>query len=241
MAIATSADSRDPYGILGLGYDTLESWADDGQRTPYKNLLDQMVEQQLIDEPIFSLWLDDLGASHGVILFGGVDNTRYTGELVTLPVVPPESGIYNVYAVEWTYLGFQTSNGETALTADTFSVSAVLDSGTDLTWVPTALMEEIVRILPLTTSGTSSTGVISYTVPCSAKSDEGSFSFGFPGGLKVAVPIAEMVLPWDGDTCLWGMSAISSGFVLGDTFLRSAYVVYDQGNNEIGLAQSAVV
>ena len=39
--------------------------------------------------------------------------------------------------------------------------------------------------------------------------------------------------------CLFGITSISSATaVLGDTFLRSAYVVFDLDNNEISLAQT---
>lgn len=39
--------------------------------------------------------------------------------------------------------------------------------------------------------------------------------------------------------CLFGLSPSGNGVnVLGDTFLRSAYVVYDINNNQISMAQS---
>ena len=39
--------------------------------------------------------------------------------------------------------------------------------------------------------------------------------------------------------CLFGIFPTNNGAkVLGDTFLRSAYVVYDMNNNEVSLAQS---
>ncbi|KAA8570034.1 hypothetical protein EYC84_002371 [Monilinia fructicola] len=46
-------------------------------------------------------------------------------------------------------------------------------------------------------------------------------------------------LPFSGEACAFGIFNGSDGYyVLGDTFLRSAYVVYDLDNNQVGLAQA---
>lgn len=46
-------------------------------------------------------------------------------------------------------------------------------------------------------------------------------------------------LPYDSPKCLFGILRFrDNGGLLGDTFLRSAYVVYNLDNNEISLAQS---
>lgn len=95
-------------------------------------------------------------------------------------------------------------------------------------------------------------------VPCSYASSKAFFTFNFggDGGPAIQVPMSEFVTPIlteDGTTpkfphgggpaCSFGL--MSSGpaspntpILLGDSFLRSAYVVYDLANNQIAMAQT---
>lgn len=78
-----------------------------------------------------------------------------------------------------------------------------------------------------------------------------NYGFGGPGGPTIKVGVSELVLPLtlpngrvptfsNGDTaCQLGIQAAGDLPVLfGDTFLRSAYAVYDLDNNRIALAQT---
>jgi hypothetical protein len=99
---------------------------------------------------------------------------------------------------------------------------------------------------------------------CSARSMTGSFTFGFagPNGPKIEVPISQLILPLvlngtavpatvgfpdapaDEQLCQLAISprsALGRGPIqalLGDAFLRSAYVVFDLANERIGMAQT---
>ena len=91
-------------------------------------------------------------------------------------------------------------------------------------------------------------------VACKQSSSKSYFSFGFggPNGVVISVSMSELVLPTaigklssgpnkGEDACLFHILPISSNspvFILGDAFLRSAYVVYDLVNNEVGMAQT---
>lgn len=91
-------------------------------------------------------------------------------------------------------------------------------------------------------------------VPCSVGTKNGSLIYGFSGstGPKITVPVSELILPLTDssgssptyrngeEACTLGiMSSGSTGVsLLGDTFLRSAYVVYDLANNMIALANT---
>lgn len=95
-----------------------------------------------------------------------------------------------------------------------------------------------------------------YIVPCSlaASTDVLSFGFGGNGGPTIKVSFSEFVTPvynedgsqptfrnGRGPVCTWGLlpsGDASQPILLGDTFLRSAYVVYDLANNQIGMAQT---
>jgi elongation factor G len=90
-------------------------------------------------------------------------------------------------------------------------------------------------------------------IPCSMARSAGVFTFGFAGvnGPRISVDMTELVLPlttgqappflsgpYKGQAaCEFGIQNFTSDpFLLGDTFLRSAYVVYDLVNNEVGIA-----
>jgi len=90
-------------------------------------------------------------------------------------------------------------------------------------------------------------------VKCSVANDaaEFSFTFGGSGGPVVNVSLSEFAFPLtnqdgspatfnDGSpACQFGIEAAGSDPILfGDTFLRSAYVVYDLQDNTIGIAQT---
>ena len=93
-------------------------------------------------------------------------------------------------------------------------------------------------------------------MPCSLANSPDVFSFGFGGngGPTIKVSFGEFVTPiynddgsqptfrnGAGTVCTWGLLPSgdpSQPIILGDTFLRSAYVVYDLTNNQIGIAQT---
>jgi hypothetical protein len=87
-------------------------------------------------------------------------------------------------------------------------------------------------------------------VPCSLASNSTALNFTFTSPM-ISVTMNELVIPVtasngrqltfsDGTAaCLFGIApAGSSTPVMGDTFIRSAYLVYDLANNEISIAQT---
>ena len=79
-------------------------------------------------------------------------------------------------------------------------------------------------------------------VDCNLANQQGSLEFTFSGP-TISVPLNELVIvagySRGRPVCILGIGpADNSVCVLGDTFLRSAYVVYDLENNQIGIAQT---
>jgi len=58
MGLAVGGSDSDTYGIMGLGFDTLEATS-----SKYPSIMDDMVSQGLIGSLSYSLWLDDLRKS----------------------------------------------------------------------------------------------------------------------------------------------------------------------------------
>ena len=183
-----------------------------------------------IADPSLCVFLE---ASTGTILFGGYDSSKYTGNLATLPIIPNANGVYDALEVTLSSVALTDDSGTTTYTADGFSESVLLDSGTSLASVPSDVFSSLIQYFDLQPAGSGSSR---YLVNCDIGSSQGSLDFGFDG-VTIQVPFSELALPNGGSSsCYFGLT--SGGSTLGDTFLRSAYVVYDLGNKQISLAQT---
>lgn len=206
----------------------------------YPNLPRAMVEKGLIKSNAYSLWLNDLEANTGSILFGGVNKAKYHGNLETLPVQPVDGG-YSEFFIALTGVAFASDSKSHSYSSKTLPAAVLLDSGSSLTYLPNTLADDIYRDLGVFYD--SSTGV-GY-VPCSVADENIKISYTFSSP-TISVGIDELVIDSgpihfkDGtEACVFGIvPAGDSTAVLGDTFLRSAYVVYDLANNEISLAST---
>jgi hypothetical protein len=226
--------SSSPEGILGIGYAINEVAVGRAGLQPYPNLPEKLVNDGTISSNAYSLWLNDLDASTGSILFGGVDTDKYHGELQTLPIIP-ERGAYAEFVIALTGMG---ENGQNASLFANQNVPVLLDSGSSLMYLP----DNVVRSLYQKYSAQYDSSQGAAYVDCKLADEKGSLDFFF-SGVHISVPLNELVIvaavSRGRPVCILGIGpAGSSVAVLGDTFLRSAYVVYDLANNEISLAQT---
>lgn len=228
MATATA----DTYsGILGLGH---------GEGTiSYKNFIDQLQAQGVTETKAFSLALGSKDEQEGVVIFGGVDTGKYAGRLRALPIIPAQAAPGGVtrYWIRMNAVGFTTPDG-TPRQYRNSAMDIFLDSGSTLTLLPPAMVETIASNFGGRPS-TSSSGL--YLVDCSLARASGSLDFAFEG-VTIRVPLHEIVresVTSSGSSCYLGIQASDRFTLLGDTFLRSAYAVFDQTSNAIYLAQYA--
>lgn len=251
MGLAT--DSSIGVGIMGIGYNHSEANVDTGNGTLYANLPQAMQNAGLINANAYSLWLNDLQASTGSILFGGIDTAKYSGDLISVQIYPSQlqngQTVFTSFTVAFTSLSATSSSGTDQLTPSNYAEAAILDSGTTITLLPDDVAEVVFEELGATVSEELGATV----VPCALADKNGSLTYGFggSGGPSISVAVSQLVLPLtlpdgrvpqysDGaDACQLGIQAAGDLPVLfGDTFLRSAYVVYDLDNNRIALAQT---
>ncbi len=232
--------STNTQGILGIGYPLNEVQVNRAGRAPYRNLPAQLVADGFIQSNAYSLWLNDLDASTGNILFGGVDQEKYSGTLQTLPI-QSEQGLFAEFLITLTKLEL----GDTPIPgADSLAQAVLLDTGSSLTYLPDPIVDAIFNQVGAQYDSEQGAAY----VPCSLANNQTKFRFTFSQP-AIEVDMNEMVLDLfttsgrrpvtsSGVTvCLFGIAPAGQGTtVLGDTFLRSAYVVYDLENNEISLA-----
>ena len=236
FGVATQSSSK--IAVLGVGMTGLETtYSGKKVSSPYEyaNLPMALKESGQIHTALFSLFLNDLTASTGSILFGAVDTSKFSGNLYTLPMVNiyAGSGFDNPVEYEVTLqgLGLSSSSSETTITTTKFA--ALLDSGTTLTILPTSLMDLVVDALKA--SYDSSVGY--YEIECDSTSDQ-NMVFDF-GGFHISVPLSDFVIDSSSGKCYLGFQGASQSFViLGDVFLSNAYAVFDIDNYEISLGQA---
>ncbi|KAI0474861.1 mitochondrial elongation factor g 1-like protein [Xylaria cf. heliscus] len=253
VTMGLGLDTDIAYGLVGVGYASNEASAQSDEI--YDNLPIVMRNEGQIKTNAYSLWLNDLDASKGNILFGGIDTDKYTGDLIRIDVQKDaRSEQFTAFTVKLTSLQAHSSSGNDALSSSSFPVPVVLDSGTTFSYLPQDLAEEVWQEVGADYYLIGQQGGGAPLVPCALANNQGYFTFGFGGngGPAIKVSMDELVIPlttggsipfpsgpYEGQSaCEFGIQNISSGssFLLGDTFLRSAYVVYDLENNEIGLA-----
>ncbi|KAJ5902481.1 hypothetical protein N7495_003009 [Penicillium taxi] len=232
--------SSSSEGVLGIGYPLNEAQVDINGDNTYANLPKAMKNNGLIKSTAYSLWLNDLDANTGSILFGGVNSDKYHGTLETIPIQESD-GYYTQFVIALTGVKLSNSSGTTTFSSSNLPTAVLLDSGSSLTYLPDSIVESIYNDLSVTYESSSGIGY----VPCSMANENINISYTFSSPV-INVGISELVLD-TGDlyftnkekACVFGIvPAGSSTSVLGDTFLRSAYVVYDLTNNEISLANT---
>lgn len=208
---------------------------------------------------------NDLYATSGTILFGGIDSAKFLGSLATLPIKPmPNAENTNVtsYAVA---IKSVSATGVKVPSVAPQSVG-ILDSGSTISLIPDSLVKPIqdkFGVIVVQIQGQAAPPMID----CAWKGSKGDgilISFEFDNK-TIKVPIADMAIDSLPDelqqilksndapsgfrswtrACLFGLGGSSAFgvrddqfYLLGDTFLRSAYVTYDMANQQIGLAQS---
>ena len=160
-----------------------------------------------------------------------------------------ETGQIDSFTVAFTSLSAKSSSGEDQLTPSGYAAAAILDSGTTITLLPNDIVDLVYEEL----GATVSEELDAVVVPCSLADHDGTINYGFggTGGPVIEVAVSQLVLPLylengeipqytnGEDACQLGIEAAGDLPVLfGDTFLRSAYVVYDLINNRIALAQT---
>ncbi|KAK4227930.1 putative aspartic-type endopeptidase opsB [Podospora fimiseda] len=230
--------SSNSQGILGIGYPLNEVQVGRAGLRPYNNLPLQMVEEGLIQSNAYSLWLNDLDANTGNILFGGVDTEKYHPPLLSLPV-ESEAGVYAEFLI--TLTKFQLGNNQIG---GDLALAVLLDTGSSLTYLPDTMVQEIYNAVGAQYDSDANAAY----VPCSLARDRTLLNFTFSSP-TISVEMNELVLDLITSSgrrptfsngvaaCLFGIAPAGTGTnVLGDTFLRSAYVVYDLENNLISLA-----
>jgi len=174
---------------------------------------------------VFSVWLDSSsGDSRSKLILGGLDTTLYTGSISYTPVVEL-SGALLYYTV---VLNSIKVNGASVSSCTTAApCTAIVDTGTSLLIGPTADINEIANSLNLN------------NVACNDLSNLPNIQITL-GSITLALTPQSYIIPDGSGGCSLGFdTSTDSLWILGDTFIRQFYTIFDRAQNRVGFAALA--
>jgi len=206
-------------GILGLGYDTISV---NSIVPPFY----EMVNQGLLDDPVFAFYLSDSEADDSEVTFGGVNTDHYTGNMYEIPL---RRKAY--WEVDLDAISFGDAKAELADTG------VILDTGTSLIILPSTIAELLNKEIGATKGYGGQ-----YSIECEKRDSLPDLTFTL-SGLDFAISPYDYILEVSGSciSTFTGMDIPAPAgplAILGDAFLRKWYSVYDLKNNKVGLAQA---
>ncbi|KAI8342998.1 aspartic peptidase domain-containing protein [Chlamydoabsidia padenii] len=249
-----SPDVPTVNGILGLGFPSLTNH--------YNPFVFSLVEQGHLDQPVFSIQMGamtDQGWA-GEIVLGGVDE-EYQDDLLYVPLVPQK----NEYSYWMVYgQGIQLGKHDDQILHHiplSPRRGLIIDTGTTLTYMEKELAELIVTsaaghhaVLMDQTTGT-------YIIDCQMYQTDQRLELELTTQeeqepVRLMVPMRDLVIPLNADhsqqatQCMFGIAPWNQGnsnnkslerdgipmMLIGDSILRSTYLVFDMEKRQIGFA-----
>ncbi|KAK9410224.1 pepsin A-like [Crotalus adamanteus] len=208
-----------PYdGILGLAFPRLAA----SGATP---VFDNMMSEGLVSQDLFSVFLSSDEQGGSFVMFGGIDDSYYTGNLNWVPLSAELFWEITLDSI--------TANGQSI--ACSGGCQAVVDTGTSLLAGPTNGIASIQNFI-----GGSQDSNGQYIVNCNAINQLPDIVFTI-NGIEYPVPASAYIRQFQ-SYCQSGFQDIpfqADFWILGDIFIRQYYCVFDRANNQVGLAPIA--
>ncbi|CAD6193370.1 unnamed protein product [Caenorhabditis auriculariae] len=208
-------------GILGLAFTSL---AVDGVVPPLINA----INQGLLDQPLFTVWLEHRGSLNnvggGVFTYGAVDTTN-CGPLIAYQKLSSA-----------TYFQFKASHFTLGSYQNTKSYEVISDTGTSFLGGP----ENVISGLAKAAGAKWHASEEVYYIPCNA--NPGPLNITIGSNLYSIQPV-NYIVDTGNNQCLFGAFPFDFGgfgpsWILGDPFIRQYCNIYDLGNKQIGFAPS---
>ncbi|TVY21466.1 Aspergillopepsin-1 [Lachnellula arida] len=221
-------------GLLGLAFGSINTVTPTAVATPVENMITQQdipQNAELFTAKLGS-WRDandpDKGASF--YTFGYIDQATVTasGQDIAYTPVDNSQGFWMFNSTSATVNG--TSVAQSGNTA-------IADTGTTLALVSDAVCEAIYKAIPGSTYDSTQQG---WTYPSSTTADQLPVVTFAVGDKQFAVQKEDLGFADAGNNMVYGgiQSRGTMTFdILGDTFLKSIYAIFDQGNTRFGAVQ----
>lgn len=207
-------------GLLGLGFKTISQYQ---IPTPFE----AMIDQKLISEPVFAFYLQKDASVQGELVFGGIDQSHYTGELVNVPLT---SETYWEVSLDSMKYGSSTVVSS--------AQKAIIDSGTSLLAGPKEQVSALAQ-----QAGAKLVLGKEYTIDCSKTASLPNLDITL-GGKSFTLTPDDYVLSVSGQ-CLFAFMPIDVPaprgplWIMGDIFMKKFYCIFDYGNKQMRIAPVA--
>ncbi|GKT50032.1 pepsin B [Colletotrichum spaethianum] len=252
VAIATYMQQRLGYngqcipaaydlGILGVSpfYRSAE-W-----NTTGPHVRQDLLEKGLISAPVQSLWFDEPpaewnGTFTGNAIFGAIDLSKFTGELVKVPLVKNDGGATVGYFVAPPVVKVKNTTFDNSVDRS----SCQLDSGTQINDLP--ITDSALNSFMATTGLTrDSIGHVSWNGSCDSVPKDLTIDLEFAGvdnkTITIKTPIRNYIRNnADAEPAYCALNIDVGGCMLGAPFATSAFFAADDAANEIALAQGGI-
>ena len=202
-------------GILGLA-------RNDGRTAAF---LTTLKEAKILDKNMFAFYLGRAadGPNLGELSFGATDRAKFEGEITYVPLTDK--------AGDWIIpLDSVSYGGKTVVD----SLPAYIDTGTTYFFGP----PDAVRDFHNAISGAKTSDNVTYTVPCDVTT-EPMLKF---SGREFPISLDDWLSPPKNGLCtsnIYGIEVLKGSWLIGGTFLKNVYSVFDDDNARIGKARNA--
>merc|ERR1712115_16512 len=239
---------NDGTGLVGVSYQIIADQLHILSNGSTNTIVSAMVSNGNINRQAYSLSLGTWETGRGTVIFGGVDSSLFSDDLVAVPMLP-EIGteIHATLQIPLAAVSvFDANENIIPLSDPGFVTPAIIDSGTTAAYFPAAIFRGLVAGFGAATVDGD------LLVPCS-RGHNTSISFQFAGsnGPILSVPFPALLIdpatlgsPRSYATgeaaCLLNiMPENGNGLILGDVIMRSGYFVFDLDNNIAAVANAS--
>nr|XP_014334278.1 PREDICTED: pregnancy-associated glycoprotein 1-like [Bos mutus] len=196
-------------GILGLNYPNISS----SVAIP---IFDKLKNEGAISEPVFAFYLSKYKQEGSVVMFGGVDECYYEGELNWVPLI--QVGDWIVHMTD-------SISMKRKVIACSGGCHAIFDTGTSAIEGPSTLINNIQKLIGATPRSSK------HYVSCSVVNTLPSIIFTI-NGINSPVPARGYILKDSRRHCYttFEQNKVSSStetWILGNVFLRLYFLVFD--------------
>ncbi|PSK56975.1 hypothetical protein B9Z65_6599 [Elsinoe australis] len=202
FGVASDVQSTTGFAVslMGVGYA-----ANEASSREYPNMPEVLRQAGAINSRLYSVFLNQVGDATGTILFGGIDTSKYTGQLQTMNMLPvtlqDRSGrdsleevfefLVSVTGVSARASGQTTtflSGGDPDAGRNSGSLRVLLDTGSTAWTVPPSYYNRLTRLFG---NSIDSHGYME----CSHQNDDVTITIEFGGKVSIDVPAKSLVIP----------------------------------------------
>ncbi|ODA83683.1 hypothetical protein RJ55_02198 [Drechmeria coniospora] len=217
----TFVEDQNNDGLMGLAFSNLNTVKPQRQKTFFENV------RATLSEPLFTA--DLRNNSTGAYTFGVIDASKFNGSLTWIPVNTTR-GFWQFSSERFAVGGEPSQNASSG-------GQAIADTGTTLILADPNIVQGYYSRVPGARNSDNAGGV---TVPCNAKLPDLDLDI---GGLYMARVSGANInfAPVGNGSCFGGLQASPLGTmgIYGDIFFKSQFVVFNGGNNTLGMAPHA--